>query len=228
MPLSHFFIRKTLKSMKHKPLAYTLGEVEFYHCKITLNQNVLIPRQESEILVFYALERLKGKQGGVLLDLCAGSGCLGLAMKKARPDLEVILSDISPLAIECAKKNGDLNGLEVEYLVGDLLQPLGDRMVDYLICNPPYVTDSEYDHLEPSVRDFEPKLALIGGPEGLDFYSALSKTVKKHIKNGGKIFFEIGKDQGEKVIDLFADPYWTKKEIIKDWAGHDRFVFLEA
>lgn len=213
--------------MADRPQAYIDGEVEFYKCRIQLNQNVLIPRQESEILVLYLLERLKKSPGGTLLDLCTGSGCLGLAIKKARPDLHVILSDISPLALECARKNAKLNHLDVEILEGDMLKPLGDRLVDYIVCNPPYVTDGEYETLEGSVKDFEPKLALVGGPEGLDFYSTLSKTVKPHIKDGGKIFFEIGKDQGQKVTDLFSDPIWKKKEVIKDWAGHDRFVFLE-
>ncbi len=205
-----------------------MNEVEFYRCRILLNQNVLIPRQESEILVFYALERLKARQGGILLDLCTGSGCLGLAVKKARPDIQVILSDISPLALEVAKKNGALNKLDVEYLEGNLLEPLGDRKIDYLICNPPYVTDSEYEHLDSSVRDYEPKLALVGGVEGLDFYSALSIGLKRHMNKSGKVFFEIGKDQGKKVIDLFNDPFWKNGEIIKDWAGHDRFIFLET
>ena len=214
--------------VKNKPRAYIVGEVEFYNCKISLNQNVLIPRQESEILVFYALQRLKDCKGGVLLDLCTGSGCLGLAIKKARPDIQVILSDISPLALEVAKKNGVVNELDVEYLEGDLLAPLGHQKIDYLICNPPYVTDFEYEHLDSSVRDYEPKLALVGGNEGLDFYSALSKTLHAYINIGGKVFFEIGKDQGLKVIDLFSDPFWRKKEIIRDWAGHDRFVFLET
>ncbi len=214
--------------VKNKPRAYIVGEVEFYNCKISLNQNVLIPRQESEILVFYALQRLNDCKGGVLLDLCTGSGCLGLAIKKARPDIQVILSDISPLALEVAKKNGVVNELDVEYLEGDLLAPLGHQKIDYLICNPPYVTDFEYEHLDSSVRDYEPKLALVGGNEGLDFYSALSKTLHAYINIGGKVFFEIGKDQGLKVIDLFSDPFWRKKEIIRDWAGHDRFVFLET
>ncbi len=197
-------------------------EVEFFRCRIKLTPHVLIPRQESEILIFYALPHIKG---GILLDLCTGSGCLGLAIKKARPDMHVILSDISHEALECARNNAALNQLDVEFLEGDLLEPLGDRKVDYVICNPPYVSDEEYEHLDSSVRDFEPKLALVGGKEGLDFYSRLSKSLKGHINEGAKIFFEIGKDQGEKVLNLFSD--WEKKEVIKDWAGHDRFVFLE-
>ncbi len=213
--------------MKNKPQAYIDGEVEFYDCRIQLNQNVLIPRQESEILILYTLERLKTSTGGVLLDLCTGSGCLGLAIKKARPDIHVILSDISPLALECAKKNAALNSLDVEILCGDLLEPLEERKIDYLLCNPPYVTDAEYKDLEPSVRDFEPKIALVGGPEGLDFYSALSQKLPMHLNNGAKVFFEIGKDQGEKVSALFSAPIWSRREVIKDWSSHDRFVFLE-
>jgi len=214
--------------MVDKPKAYIDGEVEFYKCRIQLNQNVLIPRQESEILIFYMLGRLENSRSLTLLDLCTGSGCLGLAVKKARPDMHVILSPISPLALDCARKNAKLNELDVEILEGNMLDPLGDRLVDYVVCNPPYVTDAEYEHLESSVKDFEPKQALVGGREGLDFYSILSKTVQPHIKSGGKVFLEIGKDQGQKVVDLFSSPFWKKKEIIKDWAGHDRFVFLET
>ena len=210
------------------PEAYKVGEVEFYNCRITLNQNVLIPRQESEILILYALERLKGSQGSILLDLCTGSGCLGLAIKKARPDLRVILSDISPLALEVARKNAEINHLDVEFLEGDLLSPLRGQKIDFLICNPPYVTESEYEVLESSVKDYEPKLALVGGADGLDFYRALSKSLEEHLNSGGKVFFEIGKDQGKQVASLFSGPFWQKKEILKDWAGHDRFIFLES
>ncbi|MBM3184496.1 MAG: peptide chain release factor N(5)-glutamine methyltransferase, partial [Chlamydiae bacterium] len=183
-----------------------------------------MPRQETEILAFYMLERLKGCKGGIVLDLCTGSGCLGLSIKKNRPDMHVILSDISPLALACARKNAALNGLEVEILEGDLLGPLGDRKVDYVVCNPPYVSDEEYEYLDSSVRDYEPKIALVGGREGLDFYARLSKDLKKHLNLGGKVFLEIGKDQGAGVMRLFAD--WDKKEVLKDFAGHDRFFFL--
>jgi release factor glutamine methyltransferase len=130
--------------------------------------------------------------------------------------------------LEVAKKNAALNDLDVEFLEGDLLAPLLGRKIDYLICNPPYVTDAEYEYLDSSVKDFEPKLALVGGVEGLDFYEKLSKRLKGHINSGGKVFFEIGKDQGQKVMDLFSDLFWKRKEVIKDWAGHDRFVFLEV
>ena len=214
--------------MDKRPEAYRLGEVEFYNCRILLNQNVLIPRQESEILVLHALERLKGHKGGTLLDLCTGSGCLGLAIKKARPDLHVILSDISSPALECAKNNAQLNLLDVEFLEGDLLAPLGSRSIDFLICNPPYISESEYENLDSSVKDYEPKVALVAGIYGLDFYSRLSISLKEHINKGGKVFFEIGKDQGQQALNLFSDPFWKKKEVIKDWAGHDRFVFLET
>ena len=205
-----------------------MNELEFYRCRIQYDERVLMPRQESEVMVFYVLERMKNCPGGVFLDLCTGSGCLGLAIKKARPDMQVILLDISLDALTVAKHNAHLNHLDVEILQGYLLEPLGGRKVDYVICNPPYVSDEEYEHLDRSVRDYEPKLALVGGKEGLDFYSTLSKTLKSHIKDGGKIFFEIGKDQGGKVLELFSDPCWCNQEVIKDWAGHDRFVFLES
>jgi release factor glutamine methyltransferase len=214
--------------MNHKPLAYIEGEVEFYHNKIKLNQNVLIPRQESEILIFYALERLKNVSEGTLLDLCTGSGCLGLAIKKAKPLYHVILSDISPKALEVAKENATLNGLDVEVLQGDLFESVKGRKFDFLVCNPPYVTEDEYEVLEPSVKDFEPKLALVAKDNGLYFYKKIAEEIPSFLNSGGLIFFEIGKDQGQGVMSFFDNPRWKKKEVIKDWAGHDRFVFIES
>jgi release factor glutamine methyltransferase len=214
--------------MNHKPLAYIEGEVEFYHSRIKLNQNVLIPRQESEILVFYALERLKNRKSGTLLDLCTGSGCLGIAFKKARSDMKVILSDISSEALKVARSNVILNGLDIEVLEGDFLSTIAQRKIDYLVCNPPYVTEDEYEVLDPSVKDFEPKLALVAKDNGLYFYKKLAEELPSYLNSDGMVFLEIGKDQGPTVMGLFSGAFWKKRELIKDWAGHDRFVFLEA
>lgn len=208
-----------------EPIPYIMGGVQFFNCWIQLNRTVLIPRVESEILVAYILHQLPKDVSGTLLDLCSGSGCLGLAIKKERPNLHVILSDISSDCIEIAQRNSLFNSLEVEFLLGDLLAPLRGRTVHYVVCNPPYVAETLYDQLEKSVRDFEPKLALIGGKDGLDFYRRLSRTLPQILERKGKVFLEIGENQAQAVSCLFKVNGWAQ-EIVQDWSGKDRFFFL--
>lgn len=209
-----------------EPLAYILSVVEFYGCQIEVTPDVLIPRVESEILVDHILGRLENNTGSVL-DLCAGSGCLGLAIKKHRPDLTVILSDISPKAIELAEKNAKRNGLDVICLQGDLFDSLGERKIDFLVSNPPYISEEEFYTLDSSVKDYEPSLALMGGKDGLEFYRRMEKDSKKYFNQNGKLFFEIGYNQGEALKTMFSGPMWKGKEVLQDYAGHDRFFFLE-
>lgn len=209
-----------------EPLSYILEQVEFYGCQIEVNPSVLIPRLESELLVELVLKRLEG-DSGLLLDLCTGSGALGLAIKKQRPDLTVILSDISPQATLLARKNAARNEIEVDILLGDLFAPLFERKIDFLVCNPPYVSAKEYEELEKSVREFEPKLALVGGDEGLDFYKRIEKESQNYFRDNGKLFFEIGASQGNSVKEIFSGAVWRRKEVLKDYANLDRFFFLE-
>ena len=211
---------------KGEPLAYILGYVNFYDCHIQVNSDVLIPRLESEILIELLLKRIEKKEK-VLLDLCSGSGCLGIAIKKQNPDLEVVLSDISPKCVELAKQNAKANDVDVTILQGDLLSSLENKKIDYLVCNPPYVSESEYLALEKSVKTYEPKLALTGGCDGLDFYRRVEREVKGYLNDKAKVFFEIGSLQGSSLNQIFSDPVWRHKEILKDWSGHDRFFFLE-
>ena len=151
---------------KGEPLEYVTGEVEFFGCTIKIDQRVLIPRPETEILVEMISKRVKN---GVLWDLCTGSGCIGIALKRALPELSVTLSDLSPDALALAAENA--KGLEIEILQGDLLEPFRGRKADFVVCNPPYISQREFFTLDPAVRDFEPIMALVAGERELSFTS---------------------------------------------------------
>lgn len=211
-------VREMIKRVGQKePPEYVMGRVEFFGCQIQVDPRVLIPRPETEILVEKIAKRAKT---GVLWDLCTGSGCIGIALKKANPELEVTLSDISKEALEQARENARLNGVEVAFLESDLLDAFHGRKADWIVCNPPYVSDGEYLELEPTVRNFEPKIALVGGKTGTEMYERLAKTLPLYLKPGGEFFFEIGSSQKIALQELYPDC-----QIENDWAGHPRFLF---
>jgi len=223
-------MRQYLKRVIAKePIAYIMGEVEFLGCRIEVTHDVLIPRNETEILADLVIKKLKVLEPAkrVLWDLCTGSGCIGLGIKRACSSISVVLSDICPRAIELAKSNSVKNCLQVECRVGDLLQPFLNEKADFVICNPPYVSKKEFDLLERSVRDFEPSLALLAGDQGTDFYERLSIELPRFLNPGAQVFLEIGHTQGGAVQEIFRKAPWMGSQILKDWAGHDRFFFLE-
>lgn len=212
-----------------EPVEYILGQHSFYNCQLNLNPHVLIPRPETEILADQICSLLKKEtlEGKTAWDLCTGSGCLGIAIKKRFPQLHVVLADISKNALAVASENAKRNGMEVEVLEGDLLAPFSGRKADLIFCNPPYISLNEYFNLDPSVRDFEPKGALVGGEDGLDFYRRLNKELPRHLERGAKLFLEIGALQAEPLLSLFSEPHWKNVRVERDWAGHNRFFFLE-
>jgi len=206
---------------EHEPVEYVIGTVEFAGCQITVNKNVLIPRPETELLVEWVKKR---RVGHVLWDVCTGSGALGIALKKAMPDLHVVLSDISPQALALAKQNGSANGVFVEFLEGDLLTPFSGRKADMIVCNPPYLSEVEFTQTDPSVRQFEPKQALVAGARGTELYEQLASKLPECLNVPSRVFLEIGSTQSPALRKIFSD-YQIQLE--KDWAGHDRFFFLE-
>ncbi len=223
-------LRALLKrAVKGEPVEYMTGEVPFYHCSISVSPDVLIPRPETEILVDLACKQLKVQSlsGKTAWDLCTGSGCIGIAVKKACPDLTVVLSDISEKALAVATANAEINDVQVELVHGDFLIPFAGRKADVVFCNPPYISLKEYLALDGSVKNFEPQLALLGGDDGLDFYRRLKESLPAYLMPQAKIFLEIGTGQGNAVMDLFSGPEWKGARVEKDWAGHDRFFFLE-
>ncbi len=217
------------RAIAAEPFEYITGRVCFYHCDIHLTTDVLIPRPETEILVDLACKKLKTKdlRGKIAWDLCTGSGCIGIAVKKSLPDLEMVLSDVSEAALGVAGKNAQVNQVKVELVQGDFLKPFEGRKADFIFCNPPYIAFKEYLGLDRSVREFEPKGALVGGEDGLEFYRRLKEGLPAHLNPGAQVFLEIGAGQGQALLGLFSCQGWKEVGIEKDWAGHDRFVFFE-
>lgn len=217
-------LREPLKRCaKGEPIEYIFGEVEFAGCKIFVDKRVLIPRSETEILV----ERIiKTAKGSVIWDICTGSGCIGIALQKAL-GATVTMVDYSKEALEVAHRNALENGADVEILEGDLLAPVKGRKADLVVCNPPYISTTELLTLSSSVRDFEPMAALDGGVDGALFYERLAAELPFHLNPGAQVFLEIGSAQGALIEKIFHDGPWKHKSLEKDWAGHDRFFFLE-
>lgn len=214
---------------KGEPIQYIAGEVDFYHCSFLVTRDVLIPRPETEQLVDKIVGEIKGDDlsGKVLWDMCAGSGCIGISLKKRFPSLSVVLADCSAKALLLAQENGKRNGVEVACVEGDLFAPLLGRKCHYFVSNPPYVDPVEYARLQSEVRDFEPPGALLAGPGGLDFYRRFSQELKNYLYPGAKVWMEIGFDQGEAVKNLFLGAPWRGQKVERDYSGNDRFFSLE-
>jgi release factor glutamine methyltransferase len=214
---------------KKEPVQYIHGEVEFFDCTFKVTPAVLIPRQETEILVdkiaaVLAKESLAGK---VLWDVCCGSGCIGISLKNRFPELQVILSDFSQDALKLAYENAQLNEVDVSFKYGDLLQPFEGQRANYFVCNPPYVTEAEYSELEDEVRRYEPRLALVGGKSGLEFYERLALELPSYLEPESKVWFEMGCKQGSAIQEIFSASPWKAARLEQDWSAKDRFFFLE-
>ena len=201
-----------------RPLWYCVGDTDFYGYKIKVDERALIPRPETELLVENALGVI-GKDSEVL-DLCTGSGAIAVAVKK-ESGAKVTASDISEGALSLAKENAEINGVEIEFVLSDAFENLKDREFDVIISNPPYIKTGDIDGLQKEIS-FEPKIALDGGEDGLDFYRIIAKAAKKHLKKGGALFLEIGYDQAEEVKELLKKADEIK--VIKDYEGKDRII----
>lgn len=213
---------------KGEPLQHIMGEVLFAGVQIKVNPSVLIPRLETEILVekIFAILSKKPQKGKILWDICCGSGCMGIALAKKFPDLKIILSDLSLQSLAVAKENAALNRVDVSFYHGDLFVPFKKETTDYLVCNPPYVAEKDFLELSTEVRDFEPKMALVAGQTGLEFYKKIAIEISAFLNPEARAWFEIGSGQGKKIEALFKQKGW-KCSFESDWAGHDRFFSLK-
>lgn len=207
---------------KGEPVEYILQSCEFYKCQLKITPATLIPRPETEILLDQVCKWV-GERKLTVLDLCTGSGCLAIGLKKSCPQAEVYAVDLSEEALEVAKENAKINAVEVHFLKGDLTQPVQDKKFDLVLCNPPYISAAEYAQLSREVKDFEPKMALVAGPTGYEFFERLAKELPPLLNPGAKIYFEMGYLQGATLLKLFSHAIWEKQVVEKDWAGHDRF-----
>ena len=211
-----------------EPYEYVLGKVEFYGLDLLLSKKALIPRPETELMLDFAIKQVSEKMmAGVMVDVCCGTGCLGLGFKKAMPEFEVNLCDIDESCVELAKDNALKNELEVRVLQGDFLEPLKALGADVLITNPPYISEEEFEELDPSVKDYEPKKALVAKEDGLYFYRKMAEELHLYLNPGAMVFVEIGANQGEAVRELFEKSPLRVVNLQKDLAGHDRFFYLE-
>ena len=210
------------KRAEHIPLQYITGEQEFMGLKFKVNSNVLIPRQDTEVLVEEALKRIQ--PGMRVLDMCTGSGCIAVSIAKNVPHIEVHAVDISKQALNVAKDNAKLNEVSVEFERGDLFDHVTGKY-DVIVSNPPYIPTSEIPKLMPEVGSFEPVEALDGKEDGLYFYRKIIAECKEYLNPDGMIFFEIGYEQGADVSALLQEAGFSQVAVVKDLAHLDRVVF---
>ena len=215
--------KMTDRRVNGEPLQYILGECEFMSLPFYVERGVLIPRADTETLVETVIEA--AKRNAKILDICCGSGCIGISLAHYIKDAHVTLLDISDKAIEVTEKNIKLNGVSDRAAVKklDILTDIPDKKFDIIVSNPPYIETAVIDKLQTEVKDFEPRLALDGGGDGLMFYRRITGIAPKMLNENGILAFEIGFDQGEAVKELMKNNFKEIK-IIKDLAGNDRVV----
>lgn len=236
------------------PLQHITGKQEFMGFNFKVSPDVLIPRQDTEVLVTEAAKILRDERkkaalnksksrGGLfkmfgtppgqeVLDLCCGSGAIGISLAKICEDVSVTATDISEAAIQLAKENAKANRVEIEFLQGDLYDALSDagkgkrvRSYDMIVSNPPYIRTNTIAMLQEEVKDHEPMLALDGGRDGLDYYRKIVADAHRYLNDGGWLMLEIGYDQGEDLRKLIMETgQFSVPEVIHDLAGRDRVV----
>lgn len=224
-------VEKGLKRLlAGEPIAYILGQWEFYGLPMLVSPKVLIPRDDTcavaELAIKQALFLDKDPR---ILDLCCGSGCIGLAVASRVKDAKVTLADVSLEALAVAKENTALNKLtgRVRCVQADALKPAFPFLgkFDLIVSNPPYITGQEMLELPVSVKDFEPHLALYGGEDGLDFYRAISEKWKDALRPGGRLYFEVGIGQADSVLRIMRAQGFGDIQVVKDYHDIPRVVF---
>lgn len=209
------------KRAERIPLQYITGEQEFMGMTFKVNSNVLIPRQDTEVLVEEVLRALS--PGMEVLDLCTGSGCILLSILKNAPTVSGTGSDVSKQALLVAKENAKCHELEAEWVRGSLFDNVSGRF-DVIVSNPPYIPQAQIPGLMPEVQLFEPLQALDGGVDGLDFYRKIIAEAPQYLKENGLLFFEIGCTQARAVTRMMAAGGFEALSVVKDLAGLERVV----
>jgi release factor glutamine methyltransferase len=211
---------------KHEPVAYITGKRGFWKLDLAVDARVLIPRPDTERLVELAVEVLQGREAPRVVDVGTGSGAIALSIAQERPDAAVLAIDVSPDALAAAEANAVTAGLtNVTFARGDVLGPAQNFRPDVILSNPPYIPSRECETLMPDVRQFEPRLALDGGADGLVIIRKLVTQAGALLPVGGALLFEIGHDQGEAAAALVqADGRFAEVAVVKDYGGKDRVV----
>lgn len=211
----------------HVPLQHLTGEQEFMGLPFFVNSDVLVPRQDTEILVEEVMKQLH--DGMRILDLCTGSGCILLSLLHYSNDCEGVGTDLSPQALTVAVKNYERlcekrPDMRAKFLEGDLFAALEERF-DIIVSNPPYIEADVIGTLMPEVREHEPLMALDGGADGLVFYRRITEQAGAYLSSGGMLFFEIGCGQAEAVRGIMEEAGFREITVVKDFAGLDRVVY---
>lgn len=211
----------------NKPIQYLIGSVCFYGYDFIVNEDVLIPRCETEELVsnvLFAYDKYFNNNKIKVCDVATGSGCIGITLKKEAPNMDVTITDISKKALDVAKKNSEKLAADVNILCGDMLEPLEGKF-DILVSNPPYIPDEEF--VMSLVKDNEPNIALFGGKDGLKFYNIILRDAKRILNDNAIIAFEHGYDKKNE-IETLAKHYFPKSrvETLKDYEGRDRMTLI--
>ncbi|HSU54361.1 MAG TPA: peptide chain release factor N(5)-glutamine methyltransferase [Candidatus Dormibacteraeota bacterium] len=224
---------------QREPLQHIIGSTSFCGLEIAVNRTVLIPRPETEVLAEHGWKFLNGtnKSQPTALDLGTGSGCIAIALANNSPQARVYALDTSIDSLSTAKQNAERNHVadRIEFIQSDLFgpspRPDAPRLsrstiprVDLIISNPPYIPTAEIETLAPEVRDFDPRQALDGGPDGLDFYRRIAGEAHSHLEPGGKLMLELGDGQSESLQKLFAEQKWIVEGIVEDYTGRQRIL----
>lgn len=214
------------RRLEGEPLQYILGHQSFYGYDFMVNDHVLIPRFETEELVEKAVKWAQAKGANSLIDMCTGSGCIGLSILMECPNMTGTLVDLSEQALEVAGNNCKSLGLDhrAAILKSNLFEDLPVRHVDLIVSNPPYIVTEVIEGLDDEVKGAEPYMALDGGEDGLVFYRKIAKEAKAYLNSDGLLIFEIGYDQMEQVKKIFADEGYSNIEGFQDMSGKDRIV----
>ena len=225
-------VQNTKKIVGGKPIQYITNNQEFMKMNFYVDENVLIPQPDTEILVYEVLKICKEYSNGVnILDLCTGSGAIAVSLdrvlRKNCVDAKICASDISKQALKIARKNSENNNANVKIIESDLLENIEYKKFDIIVSNPPYIRTDEIKNLSKQVKE-EPYIALNGGIDGLHFYRKIIKEAKGYIKNNGYLCLEIGYNQMESVLGIFKEnkEYKNLKQV-KDWSGNDRCIIAQ-
>lgn len=215
-----------------EPIQYIMGYEEFYGRRFLVNKEVLIPRPETEELIYYALQRVEklfGEQKLCLVDIGTGSGAIAVTMKLERPSCNVIATDIAKESLLVAEKNAAELGADVQFVEGDLLSPfIGEQRFDVILSNPPYIPNGDIESMSVVVTEHEPHRALFAGDDGLDLYRRMMEQLPLVMKERALIGFEIGAGQSEAVSQLLKNTFPSAQvEVVYDINGKDRMVFAE-
>lgn len=222
------YLSRIEKRKKHIPLQYIINKQNFYGLDFYVDESVLIPRYDTENIVDSIVKDCEENKCLSVLDLCTGSGCIAVSLKKSGFE-KVYAADISDKALAVAKHNAKLNNADIIFLQGDLYENFSKEIrFDIIVSNPPYISTDEIARLEKQVKDFEPKLALDGGRDGLDFYKKIINLSKDFLNNKGRLYLEIGYDQSKDVVDLAKKEGYDNIVIIKDLSGRDRGISMKV